>query len=34
MGALFVIVLPGGGDGRGYINMCKILQGGNLNEVH
>ena len=27
-----VIVFPGGGDGRGYRNMCKIPRGSNSNQ--
>jgi hypothetical protein len=31
---LYIIDFQGGGDGRGYRNMCKIPQGANLNEIH
>jgi hypothetical protein len=31
-GVLDIIVFQGGGDGRGYRNMCKIPWGSNSNE--
>jgi hypothetical protein len=31
---IYIIVFPGGDDGRGYRNMYKIPQGPNLNECH